>query len=320
MHRIVRVVAAALLVLAPVVTTAQEEPNQADLAAADAARTAMRDGRYLDAANILRAVAFDAAGRARDGLTYRGWAEADARMTGEQPPPADTANKPVEAGDIARLRSATLRDAIAEIVARARRTRIVILNEDHGVPRDRAFALEVARALHPLGYHALAIETLNNVAADKDAADTMRTLAAARYPRRSTGYYTADPVFGDFLRQSLKLGYRPVAYETTDFSQTGDADQQIARREQAQADHLVARVLRDRPAAKLFVYVGFSHATEAPQDRDGHPTRWLATRLKAMTGIDPLTIDQVTVAEHPSYGGSGRYALLAGRIDGVRSC
>ncbi len=39
------------------------------------------------------------------------------------------------------------------------------------------------------------------------------------------------------------------------------------------------------------VYVGYSHATEVPRP-DGQ--KWMATRLKALTGIDPLTVSQTT--------------------------
>ena len=52
----------------------------------------------------------------------------------------------------ARISAAASRDAIEEIVAVAGKTSIVILNEAHESPRDRAFALRVARALRPLGY------------------------------------------------------------------------------------------------------------------------------------------------------------------------
>ena len=53
-------------------------------------------------------------------------------------------------------------DAIAEIVKRARKTRVVILNEAHDTSIGRAFGLEVARALRPLAYSLLAVEALSN--------------------------------------------------------------------------------------------------------------------------------------------------------------
>lgn len=55
----------------------------------------------------------------------------------------------------------------------------------------------------------------------------------------------------------------------------------------------------------MLVYVGYSHAAEAPVAGG----EWMASRLKRMTGIDPLTIDQTTLS--PSAFGTGIRALYA---------
>ena len=73
----------------------------------------------------------------------------------------------------ARISAAQPRDAIDEIVARARKTNIVILNEAHNSSRDRAFALRVARALRPLGYKTLAAETFGNNEAEPGVTPTL---------------------------------------------------------------------------------------------------------------------------------------------------
>ena len=46
--------------------------------------------------------------------------------------------------------------------SRRRRTRIVILNENHVTPCQRVFGTQVARALRPLGYTVLLAETFAN--------------------------------------------------------------------------------------------------------------------------------------------------------------
>lgn len=212
----------------------------------------------------------------------------------------------------AKLRRVTLADAIAEIRAAARRTRIVIVNEAHHVPRDRAFGLAVARALRPLGYSVLAAEAFNNPGGEKTLAQ-MAELQRDGYPRQETGFYTKDPVFGDFVRQALALGYQPVAYEQTGAQSTPNGG--IAEREQAQADNLAA-ILRRMPDKKILIFVGFSHVTEAPIPRGDGREEWMASRLKRMTGIDPLTLDQTVITE----GASARdmrqaHDLLAGRIE-----
>lgn len=287
---------------------AQDDPTPAEQETISRAWNGMLQGRYLAAETLLRPLAHDPSGNPKPGFAYDHWTSAVGLLTGEPAPPAIPQPLP-EDPDIARIGSATARDAIAEIVERARATRIVILNEDHAVPRHRAFALQVARALRPLGYDVLAVETLGNVESDAEAAKMMRELGQRGYPVTETGFYLRDPVFADFIRQSLALGYRPVAYETTAHDRSDDMYAGIAKREQAQADYLVERAPKAYPNSKILMHVGFSHATENPKPRDdgGEPTRWLATRLKAMTGIDPLTIDQTVLGPN----GNGIAALDA---------
>lgn len=290
-----------------------------DSAATDVMWKALNEGQYLAAAAALRPRAFDADGKPRPGYAYDQWRELQGLMTNESPPAQNPKTSPIAPDDAAaaQLATATATDAIAAIVERAKRTRIVILNEDHAVPRDRAFGLDVARALRPLGFDLLAMETLSNDTDAKASAAKMQALMRDGYPRRATGYYSHDPVFADFIRQSLALGYRPVAYEATDFSSGGDSKTRIAAREQAQADYLIERALKAYPQAKLFIYVGWSHATENPlhDTLSDVPTRWLATRLKAQTGIDPLTIDQTLLNDT---GGGSRvlHAIVANRLNG----
>jgi hypothetical protein len=297
-----------------------QDIDQQDLAAANAMWKALDQGQYLAGAEALRSRAFDANGTPRPGFAFDQWRETQGLMTNEAPPaPVAPKASQVAPDDPAamQLASATATDAIAAIVERAKRTRVVILNEDHAVPRDRAFGLDVARALRPLGFDVLAVETLSNDADAKASEAKMQALIRDGYPRRGTGVYLRDPIFADFIRQSLALGYRPVAYETTDHSSGGDGNARIAAREQAQADYLINRALKAYPNSKLFIYVGWSHATENPiHDRaSGPPTRWMAARLKAQTGIDPLTIDQTLLNDT---GGGSRvlHAIVANRLNG----
>lgn len=294
-----------------------QEPSQTDLAAANAARKAVEEGRYLDAEQTLRRAAFDVRGVAKPGYAYDQWVEVHGLLDGEPGPAIPEPDAPIDADDaaaISRLKAAVPRDALATIVALAKTHRLVILNEDHASPRDRAFGWQVAKALRPLGYDVLGIETLNNVADDREIAEMMATLVRDGYAHRvSTGYYVRDPVFADFVRQALKVGYRPVAYETTDHAPKGDVVARIEAREQAQADFVVRRALLRNPNSKILLYVGFHHVTENPTDMDGKKVSWLATRLKAMTGIDPLTIDQTTLNANGA-GEPALYAAVADRI------
>lgn len=213
--------------------------------------------------------------------------------------------------DLRKLSHAELRDALPEIVKLARHTSVVILNEEHQSPRDRAFALQVARALRPLGYSILAVEGFHS---SSDAAERERKanlIADTGHLRLDTGVYTLDPVFADFVRQSLEIGYRPVVYDYVAAKGAPAPADAAAHREQGEADNLMGSIFSQSPTAKVLIYVGYWHAAERPIEGE----MWLAGLVKKMTGIDPLTIDQTTLSPS-AFGSSDRalYSVLKTRI------
>lgn len=259
----------------------------------------LRTGNYIDAVDKAREIAFPAGRPDPASPAYSVWRQIHPFIGGRLDPAAIEPGPHAAELDPARaqrFRTAELRDAVREIAARAASSRIVILNEAHDSPRDRAFGLEVARALRPLGYRLLAMEALSNDADPARRSPAMAALAQEGFPRRTTGHYLRDPLFGDFLRQALALGYRPISYEDTNHHTDGTVLEQISRREQAQAENLAA-ALQQNPGERLFVYVGYGHAAEAPVERYGGRGEWMAMRLKRLTGIDPLTIDQTSIDE-----------------------
>lgn len=258
-------------------------------------------GLYIDASyGLLRKLGVERADETTDPDIVDQWAQVMSTMTGL--PTFNTAKGAdfhVPEEQIAELQSSRGAPAIREIVRRARDTRIVILDENHLDPRGRAFGLEVARALRPLGYTVLAVEALKRAADDDDARQKMAQLTADGYPRQSSGYYLDDPVFADFIRQSLALGYRPVTYEKirTDYSKDAKVAQE--QREQDQADNIVTRAVRAFPDAKILIYAGEHHAAERPIAAEGGTLPMMAGLLKRATGIDPLTIDQAGLSPVP---------------------
>lgn len=235
-------------------------------------------------------------------------------MTEQRRQPA----RAIDPTELARYDGAEAKDAIAEIVARARGTQVVILNETHDNPRDRAFVLAVAEALRPLGYSVYAAETLSNWGTEEQVAARMAALAADGYARRGDGWYSTEPMFGNLIRGVLALGYRPLSYEFTPPPELAFAqlsrDEQIARREQAQAENLARAIAAAGPDAKFLVHVGYSHAAERPLERDGKPVEWMAARLARLTGIDPLTIDQAAASEYADPVARAVHAALGGRV------
>ena len=179
--------------------------------------------------------------------------------------------------------------ALAAIVERARDARIVILNEAHNVSGHRAFAEQVLRALRPLGFTVFAAETFNW---DESAATPVQDLRVGAPFLHAHGYYTRDPVYAETVRTALALGYRLAGYEMTRSQRRLGPDAAFAdrvnEREEAQARNLIANVLGADPEARVVVLCGLFHVTETPID----DTEWFASRLKRLTGLDPLTIEQ----------------------------
>jgi hypothetical protein len=157
--------------------------------------------------------------------------------------------------------------------------------------------------LHAVGRHDVhaAIE-LRAQGYEHYAAETFSELAGLhpdeRFARVEVGTYTLDPAFGELLRTVKGLGYRLVAYEAEGEPPQPNATQadRIVYREETQANNLVERIFRAEPQAKALIHVGFSHAAEVALQGSGQPIEWMAARLKAKTGVDPLTIDQTRCA------------------------
>ena len=168
-------------------------------------------------------------------------------------------------------------DAIAEL---ARGRKAVFFNEAHNVPLTRTLTLQLLERLRKEGFTHFAAETLY-------ATDT--GLARRGYPTRDSGFYTEEPIYAEMIRTALALGYTVVAYES---EEEGNGDV----REHAQARNLQERVFRRDPDARLVVNAGYAHIQETGRYLGG---RSMAQHFRKQTGIDPLTIEQTMLIEHP---------------------
>lgn len=178
-------------------------------------------------------------------------------------------------------------DALDVIQRAAANSRIVILNEAHHLSRHRQFAALVAERLARQGFSYFGAEAF---APPTDGAlSSVRTLARGAVLTAKAGFYVLDPVFAEAVRAIMRAGMTLFDYEQRADQRRIDPDFRItmAAREQAQAEN-VAALLQQNPDAKIFVYCGYDHVTEEA-DANG---RWFATRLKEITGLNPVTIDQ----------------------------
>lgn len=163
----------------------------------------------------------------------------------------------------------TLEETISTIKVLSKDKKVVMLNEMHWLPKHRIFAAKLLQPLKDNGYGYLAVEAVNR--------DFVADLNKRGFPTKNSGYYTREPFFGWLLRKAIDLGFKIVAYDEFD----------TENREKAQAENL-KKIFEKDANAKVFVYAGIDHILEH------HPAnKWMAAYFKEITGIDPLTIDQV---------------------------
>lgn len=176
-------------------------------------------------------------------------------------------------------------EPIGTIVEQARDARLVIVNEAHDQPLHREVIRQIGLQLADR-FSVFAAETFDR--------ESLASRQDGRIPD-TLGSYSDDPIFGRELRALEAAGYRFAAYEIRDEQmapEPADRAEQVIRRETAQADNFIAGILDTDPEARVLVHVGYSHALEVPVDNWGREIAWFAARLKARTGIDPLTVSQ----------------------------
>lgn len=167
-------------------------------------------------------------------------------------------------------------NAVDAIVGLAVNRRIVMVNEAHHDPHTRLLTLALLPRLRALGFTHFAAEALD----EKDTGLTRRG-----YPLTASGSeYVREPLYGEIVREAIRLGFVIVPYESFDKAQ------QV--RETGQANNLYRRVFVADPAARLFVHAGYAHIDKAPGGL-GDDVRPMAMELKRLSGFDPLSIDQI---------------------------
>ncbi len=170
-------------------------------------------------------------------------------------------------------------DAADVVAGLAADRRLVLINEAHHDAHTRQLTLALLPRLRALGFNYFAAEALVN----KDS-----KLMQRGYPVTSSGTeYLREPSYGDIVRMALKLGFKVVSYDVDDGA--------IEERESGQANNLYKKVFAKDPTARLFVHAGYAHIDKA-KGRLGH-VQPMAMHLQALTGIEPLSIDQTQFRE-----------------------
>ncbi|HET6545915.1 MAG TPA: hypothetical protein VFG55_04130 [Rhodanobacteraceae bacterium] len=198
---------------------------------------------------------------------------AQASYTIKQVPAKDDSDSPLTAGY-------TVQPALDAVAKLAHGRKAIFLNEAHNVPLTRTLTVQLLPKLRADGYTWFAAETLY-------AADT--ELQKRGYPTAKSGFYTNEPILGEMVRTALKLGFKVVPYESSD-EVAGD------KREYQQARNLIDRVFKQDPDARLVVDAGYAHIQETGRFLGG---RSMAEHFHMLSHVDPLTIEQTMMIEHP---------------------
>lgn len=171
------------------------------------------------------------------------------------------------------------------ILERVKKERIIIFNEAHYEPRHRVFVESLLVDLYKVGFHFLGCETIPFHYEDS-------ALNSRKYPVEATGYYTAQPQFGNMVRTALSDGYYVFGYEAVSKKSKEDEED----REVQQAQHI--KLILDRnPDARIIIYCGYDHITKCGLPSWG---KSMEQRLKEYTGIEPFTIEQTILTESGS--------------------
>jgi len=182
-------------------------------------------------------------------------------------------------------------DAVDAIATLAEKRRIVVVNEAHHNAHTRLLTLALLPRLRALGFNYFAAEALS-----KDDPD----LAKRGYPIHKSGTeYLLDPLYGDIVREAIRLGYTIVPYDN---ALNGQA------RENAQAGTLYREVFAKDPHARLFVHAGYAHIDKIP-GRLGE-LRPMAMQLEKLTGLVPLSVDQTDFLETGTHTSDAYHQLV----------
>jgi hypothetical protein len=163
----------------------------------------------------------------------------------------------------------------------AKARRVIMINEAFAKPLHRTFTLSLLADLYRQGFHYLAMEMLDNFSNHSLTRVTMHT-----------GYYAAEPVAGELIRQALSLGYTLVSYEDT-AAGVHTANQ----RDSIQAANIYG-IIQNDTSAKILVHASFTHISKKPGPDGFIP---MALAFKKASGIDPLTIDQTDMTEESNF-------------------
>ncbi len=178
------------------------------------------------------------------------------------------------------------KDAISEILKRSQLHQVVMFNEAHYIAQHRVLTYRMLSELWKQGYRYFAAESLTSSASLQ---------IQKGYVDNQVGYYTRETIYANLVLKAKEIGFEIVSYDLHKPRKLNTIDE----RETNSALTIKEKVFDKDPNAKIIIHVGYSHINEE---------KWLASKLKSITGLETLTIDQTTRIErshtkheHPTY-------------------
>lgn len=151
---------------------------------------------------------------------------------------------------------------IDDLLKRADSAQIVIFNEAHNCPQHRYLVGTLLEMFYQKGFRYLGLEAFFN--------DSL--LIKKGYPTSGNGFYIREPVFANLIREAHKMGFKVFGYDSN-HNNTREIDQ---------AKNIYDNTLSKDPKAKVLILAGYAHILP----------NYMAGKLKTISGIKPLTIDQ----------------------------
>ncbi|WP_338812012.1 hypothetical protein V9L05_11440 [Bernardetia sp. Wsw4-3y2] len=162
--------------------------------------------------------------------------------------------------------------AIDFLVEKASQNQVVMLNEVHFDPQHRLLVNHLLEKLYKQGFRFLALEALGK----HDEEINKRGFIIQK-----SGFYTREPAMADLIRQAHNLGFYIFGYD--DYGKD---------REKKQAATIFDKTIAKDRDAKVIVFAGFGHISEKKAKTDKQ-RNMMAVEFELLSGINPLTIDQV---------------------------
>jgi hypothetical protein len=172
-------------------------------------------------------------------------------------------------------------DAASYLSEKLKDTDIIMFNEAHDRAQCRGFVLSMLPYFKKAGATHLALEMLY----ENEHINDLNV---------HTGAFTREPVAGQLVREALKLGFKLISYEDTVKGTTA------TERDRNQARNLLNKIKNNSGIHKTIVLGGYGHTSELMEDTSAFKP--MAMYFKELSGIDPLTVNLVSLLQFSPMG------------------